>query len=87
MEGLGANFFGTYAALRLSGNNRRPTMLGQLFRAALWVTWMMVLFPIALILSLLSIRVTPTKPPRQMTHGGYPRNFNDHVDDLQEDMK
>lgn len=87
MEGLGANFFGTYAALKFTGNQRRPTILGSLFKAALWITWMTVLFPIALILSLLSIRITPAKPPRQTTANGYPRKFNDHVDDLQEDMK
>jgi hypothetical protein len=87
MEGLGANFFGTYAALKFTGNQRRPTILGQLFKAAALITWMMVLFPIALIQLLLSIRVTPAKPPRQTTHGGYPRKFSDHVDDLQEKMK
>lgn len=87
MEGLSSNFFGTYAAIRLTGNGRRPTILGQLIRAAGLIIWMTVLFPIALLQLLLSIRITPAKPPRQNTHGGYPRKFNDHVDDLQEEMK
>lgn len=87
MEGLGSNFFGTYAALKFTGNSRRPTILGSLIKAAALITWMMVLAPIALIQLLLSIRLTQVKPPRPTTAGGYPRKFNHHVDDLQEDMK
>lgn len=87
MEGLGANFFGTYAALKFSGNGRRQTVIGGLFKAALYITWMMVLFPIAILQLLLSIRVTPTKAPRPTTHRGYPARFHDHVQDLQEEMK
>lgn len=84
MEGLGANFFGTYAALKFTGNQRRPTILGSLVKAAGLIVWMTVLFPIALLRLLLSIRV---KPARQTTAGGYPHKFSDHVDDLQEEMK
>lgn len=87
MEGLGANFFGTYAAIRLTGNGRRPTVLGQLIRAAALISWMLVLLPFALIQLLLSVRVKQIKPPRPTTHRGYPARFADHVSDLQEEMK
>ena len=82
----------TYTAIRFSTGKKAPGVAGPLLKAGAIIVYLFAAVPVHLGLALrkraLAAATAPKPaPPRPTTANGYPRNFHDHIDDLQEDMK
>lgn len=84
----GSSFLSTYAAVRFSTGKKAPGVVFPLLKAFALICYCVLLLPVVLIQMILRARPGPPQPtPPPTTASGYPRRFQDHIDQLQEDMK
>ena len=85
------SFLSTYAAVRFSTGKKAPGVLTPLLKAGGIIVYLFAAVPVhlGLLLRKKALAATAPKhaPPRQTFPSGRPRNFQDHINDLQEDMK
>lgn len=85
------SFLSTYAAVRFAGGRKHPGVAGPLLKAGGIIVYLFAAVPVhlGLLLRKKALAATAPKPapPRQTFPSGRPRNFQDHINDLQEDMK
>ena len=85
------SFLTTYTAIRFTTGKKAPGIVWPLMKAFAIICYIMMSLPIHLALLVrkraLAANAAAQHPPRPVTANGYPRNFQDHIDDLQEEMK
>lgn len=91
------NALGTYAAIRFATGKKAPGVITPLGKALGLLTVATALLPVAIVEATIKKARTAQAQQQaqaraahraaQSTAGGYPRNFQDHINQLTEDMQ